>query len=176
MTSPHIYLDSCCFIDLVKERVGVLPADRNNDVWFVKKILEAHRAGHAVVHTSMVSVGECLGVEEGKPATEHVKDAYRSLLTSGQFVRLVNPTPKTARLMQDLRWVHNLSFRSVDSMHLASALEAGCIEFITTDARLKKPKTVPAIPVMGTLGLRMITAPNTAVLPDSYRQAGITAK
>lgn len=176
MTSPHIYLDSCCFIDVVKERVGVLPTERNNDVWFVKKILEAHRAGHLIAHTSMVAVGECLAVEEGKSPTDEVKEQYRSLLTSGQYVRLLNPTPKTARLMQEFRWTHGLSLHSVDAMHLAGALEAGCLEFVTTDDRLKKPKFVAANPVMGTLGLRLITAPKTSMLPTSYAQGSITAK
>lgn len=103
MTRPRIYLDSCCFIDVVKEKVGALPTERANDVWFVKKILEAHRAGHLIVHTSMVTVGECLAVEEGSAPTEEVKEAYRSLLTSGQYLRLLSPTPKTARLMQEFR-------------------------------------------------------------------------
>ena len=176
MSNPHIYLDSCCFIDVVKEKVGVLPTERTNDVWFVKKILEAHRAGHLIAHTSMVAVGECLAVEEGAAPTEDVKEAYRSLLTAGQYVRLLNPTPKTARLMQEFRWTHGLSLRSVDAMHLAAALEAGCLEFVTTDDRLKRPKLLAANPVMGTLGLRLITAPKTAMLPNSYAQANIPAK
>jgi predicted nucleic acid-binding protein len=175
MTSPHIYLDSCCFIDVVKEKVGALPTERTNDVWFVKKILEAHRAGHLIAHTSMIAVGECLAVEEGKQPSEEVKEMYRSLLTSGQYVRLLNPTPKTARLMQEFRWTHDLSLRSVDAMHLASALEVGCLEFVTTDVRLKKPKFLAANPVMGTLGLRLITAPKTATLPTSYTQGIINA-
>lgn len=176
MASPHVYLDSCCFIDVVKGRAGVLPADRTNHAWFIKKILEAHRAGHLVAHTSMVAVGECLAIEEGKPPTDAIKEHFRSLLSSGQYVRLVNPSPKTARLMQDFRWVHGLSFRSVDAMHIASALETGCIEFITTDGQIKKPKFVPAIPVMGTMGLRIITAPDTAQLPTSYMQGSLTGE
>ncbi|KQP17477.1 PIN domain-containing protein [Pseudorhodoferax sp. Leaf265] len=173
VSKPRIYLDSCCFIDVVKERVGVLPDGRTKDVWFIKKILEAHRAGHLVAHTSMVAVGECLSVQEGGAASDDVKDAFRSLLTSGQYVRLLNPTPKTARLMQDFRWTHNISLKSVDAMHLAAALEMGCMEFVTMDERLKKPKFIAASPVMGLLGLRLIAAPFTALLPSTYTQASI---
>jgi predicted nucleic acid-binding protein len=174
MSRPRIYLDSCCFIDVVKERAGVLPSGRENDAWFVKQLLKAHAAGDVIVQTSMAAVGECLAVEDNEPdVPEQIKEHYRSLLTSGQFVHLVNPTPRTARLMQDFRWVHKLQLRSVDAMHLAAAVEVGCLEFVTTDGRLRKAKFLKATPVMGTLGLRMITAPQTALLPSSYTQAEI---
>lgn len=44
---PRLYLDSCCFIDVVKEQVGQLPTDagRANDVWHLKQLMKAHRNG-----------------------------------------------------------------------------------------------------------------------------------
>lgn len=171
MSKPHIYLDSCCFIDVVKEKAGVLPSGREHDVWFVKAILQAHKAGDLIVHTSLAAVGECLAVNPDVPTVpDNVKEHYRSLLTSGQYVRLAHPTPRTARHMQDFRWVHGLQLGSVDAMHLAAAIETGCAEFVTTDGQLKKAKFVKAAPVAAALGLRMITAPQTVLLPTGYSQ------
>ena len=51
-TKPIIYMDSCCFIDAVKEEVGLLPQNRVSDVWFIRKLLQAHQAGDVVVFTS----------------------------------------------------------------------------------------------------------------------------
>lgn len=171
MNKPRIYLDSCCFIDIAKEAVGNLPMERNNDVWFFKKILEAHKAGDLVVLTSILSVAECLATEKGQLTVPQVtQDRYRLLLTSGQYVQLVNPTPVTTRLVQKFRWEHQLVLGSVDAFHFAAALEANCDEFVTTDDRLKNQKVAAALPILTGLGMRLISAPSTAHLPDKYRQ------
>ena len=40
----RVYIDSCRFIHMVKVDVGqVLTTERQKDVWFLKKLLEAHR-------------------------------------------------------------------------------------------------------------------------------------
>lgn len=171
---PRIYLDSCCFIDVVKEHVGVLPTERTNDVWFIKKILEAHRGGHLIAHTSLIAVGECLAVGESQDVVaEEAKARFRALLTSGQYLQLLHPTPKTPRLIQDFRWVHNLILGSADAIHFASALEIGCTEFVTTDSRIAGKKVAAAVATMGTLGLRVVAAHNTALLPNSFTQGTI---
>lgn len=174
MSKPRIYLDSCCFIDVVKKEVGVLPSDRENDVWFIKKILQAHREGHLVAHTSLVAVGECLAVEKGQATvSDEVQDHYRALLTSGQYVQLINPTPSSARLIQRFRWDHGLVLGSADAMHFSGAIERGCLEFITTDGRIASARVGAAIPVLATMGMRVIAAPKTALLPTSYTQGRI---
>ena len=168
---PQIYLDSCCFIDYVKQEVGALPTDRERDAWFIKQLLLAHRSGLIVVNTSLVAVGECLSIEKGQAIVpEEAKDLFRRLMTSGQYVRLINPTPKTPRLMQDFRWNHGLVLGAIDSMHLAAAVETKCSEFITTDDRLRKPKVAAAIPAMALLGLRMICANQTSQLSSATTQ------
>jgi hypothetical protein len=42
----RVYIDTCCFIDLIRVEIGKgVDADKENDVWHVKKLLEAHRDG-----------------------------------------------------------------------------------------------------------------------------------
>ena len=69
-TKPTVYIDSCCFIDAVKHEIGTLPANRVDDTWHIKKLLEAHQGGDLRVVTSTLSVAECVAVEPGlrKPA------------------------------------------------------------------------------------------------------------
>lgn len=168
---PTIYLDSCCFIDYVKNEVGALPTERTRDVWFVKQILEAHRRGLLIAKTSLVTVGECLSIEKGAASVpDDAKDWFRRLLTSGQYVRLIHPTPRTPRLMQSFRWDHGLVFGAIDAMHFACAIEAGCGEFITTDDRLRKAKVAAAIDALGAMGLRLVTAPDTACISSDTTQ------
>jgi hypothetical protein len=70
-----VYLDSCCFIDAVKQSVGNLPDERDNDVWHIKKLLEAHRAGYIEVFTSILTLAECVAIE---PAQESVPEDVQS--------------------------------------------------------------------------------------------------
>lgn len=75
---PRIYVDSCCFIEAVKHRRGIaLPGNleekkiRENDCWFFRKLCDASRDGAIQLVTSMLSVAECLHVEErGGPSKE----------------------------------------------------------------------------------------------------------
>jgi predicted nucleic acid-binding protein len=170
---PRLYLDSCTFIDLVKEKVGLLPtgADRHDDVWFAKQLMKAHAADDVDLYTSYLAVAECVAIEAGaQTVPQNVQDEFRRLLTSGQHVTLWAPTPMTGRIAQDLRWKHGLVLRGADMLHVASALEAKCVEFITTDEELQKPKMTAAIGKLQSIGLSPIPARKTRYLPDDYKQ------
>lgn len=56
---------------------------------------------------------------------------------------------------------------SVDAMHVASALDRKCEEFITTDGQAKK---AAAKATLALLGLRVIRASETKCLPGKYFQ------
>ena len=170
-SKPVVYMDSCCFIDAVKQAVGVLPTERDNDVWHIKKLLEAHRDQEITVFTSVLSIAECVATKEGQnEVPEDQQTEFRLLLTNGQFLTLAQVTPRTGRLAQDLRWVHGLVLKGADAVHIASALEVGASEFITTDDRLKKPKLAEAASKLQQQ-IKFISASQTACLPDSHRQA-----
>jgi predicted nucleic acid-binding protein len=138
---PLIYIDSCCFTELATfDRFAILKdADRLNDVRALRDILDAHLAGELEVFTSTISISECQYVKD--PADpqnkavfdEEVRSLFRSLLMSGKFAFLVQDTVLVAEQAVNLRWVHGMSFGGADAMHLASALAAGCVEFLTFD-------------------------------------------
>lgn len=164
-----IYLDACCFIDMVKEAVGqILATDRSNDVWFLKQIAQACRDGELDVYTSVISIAECTHAEGD--ITPKVKSTFESLLMSGQYVKLVQPTPFIATDARDLRWRHGISLRGADAIHIASALDRECEEFITTDGQAKK---MAAKATLERLGLRVIRAAETKCLPAKYLQLGL---
>lgn len=169
---PRIYIDSCCFIDLVKTEVGKLPTLATADVWYTKQLLQAHKDGEIEVLTSILSVVECVGVDSGEPTVPFdVQAHFRRLLSSGQYVRLLQTTPRTGMIGQDLRWKHGLVLKGPDAIHFASAVETGANEFLTNDDQLKKKKVADAVPkLQAAAGLRVILPSKTGCLPDKYKQ------
>lgn len=170
---PSLYLDSCCFIDLVKEQVGKLPKDdaRLQDVWYLKQLIKAHVAKDVMLCTSFLAVPECVAIEAGDSSVpQDIQDRFRRLLTSGQYVTLLGPTPKTGTISQDLRWKHGIILKGADAMHLSAAIENKCVEFFTTDERLQSPKLADAAPKLRGIGLSLIPARKTLQLPPDYKQ------
>jgi hypothetical protein len=163
---PAIYLDACCFIDMVKELIArPLPADRRADVWYLKQITQACRDGELEVFTSVLSIAECTHADQDM--SRPVKVRFETLLMSGQYVKLVQLTPFIATDARDLRWNHGVNLRGADAIHVASALDRKCEEFITTDGQAKK---MAAKMTLEQLGLRVIRASDTKCLPEKYLQ------
>lgn len=164
-----VYLDSCCFIDMVKEAVGqTLASDRANDVWYLKQLAQACRDGEITIYTSTIAIAEC--THAGGDVSPKVRASFQSLLMSGQYVELVQPTPFIAVDARDLRWKHGLSFGGADAIHVASALDRKCEEFITTDQRAKK---LSATTTLAGIGLKLIRASQTDCLPPKYLQTSL---
>lgn len=96
--SRKIYIDSCCFIDMVKTQVGkVLTKEKEHDVWHLKRLLEAHRDKELEIYTSTLTIAECSHGGDGD-ISPTVKSEFTRLLMSGQYVRLVQLTPFIADL------------------------------------------------------------------------------
>jgi predicted nucleic acid-binding protein len=169
---PAIYVDACALIDAVKFEVGALPTERNNDAWHLKKLMEAHAANEVRLYTSFLSVAECVSIEPGQTQVPtDVQEKFRTLLLSGQYLRLVAPSPRIATMSQDIRWKYNVVLKGADALHVATALEQGCFEFITTDERIQKIKMKDTKGVLAGKRLRLIAAGSTALLPDHYTRA-----
>src|SRR5580692_8846409 len=99
-------MDSPCFIDMAKSAIGKSPDASADDVWHLKKLLEAAKAGDLAVFTSSLSVAECSHAEG--VADAEVQRLFKGLLTSGQYVYLVQDSVLVAERARDLRWVHKL--------------------------------------------------------------------
>jgi predicted nucleic acid-binding protein len=163
---PAIYLDACCFIDMVKELIArPLDTDRRADVWYLKQITQACRDGELDVFTSVLSIAECTHADQDM--SRPVKIRFETLLMSGQYVKLVQLTPFIAADARDLRWNHGISLRGADAIHVASAVDRKCEEFITTDGQARK---MAAKAALAQLGLRVIRAAETRCLPGKYLQ------
>lgn len=159
-------MDSCCFIDMAKHAIGRHPADRDREIWFLKKLLEAAKDGHIAILTSTITVAECQHADG--VADAEVQRLFRGMLTSGQYVVLVQDTVLVVERARNLRWIHNIALDGADAAHVASALEMGCVEFVTTDGRiLRRADELAAI------GLRVVSAVNTGYLPAEYRQENL---
>lgn len=166
---PKVYIDSCGFIDMAKHKIGKnIGTGRENDVWYLKKILEAAKNGDIEVYTSTLTVAECTHADGD--ISEDVKNLFRAILTSGQYVRLVQPDQFVAEDARDLRWKHDISLKGADGIHVASALSMGCKELITTDDEQKKISDKPKIEA---LGLKILSASDTQLLPGKYLQRTI---
>ena len=157
------YLDSCCFIDLAKQAIGTLPADRASSTWYVWKLLEANKDGEIEVFTSTLTIAECTHADGN--IEQRIRDLFIRLLMSGQYTRLVQPTPFIAAAARDLRWNHDIALRGADYLHVASALAIGATELLTTDAGM-----LAQAAKISALGLRVVAPQLTVVLPEHYRQ------
>ena len=162
------YIDSCCFIDIVKTSVGqMLSTEKEEDVWFLKRLLEANRDGEVVLFTSTMTVAECSHVGEQR-LSDKTKSEFNRLLTSGQYVRLVQATPFIAQDARNLRWDSGIELRGMDSVHVASALAMKCEEFISSNGKLIKVQAQGA--KLQRLSLYPKRAKDTAILPAKYLQ------
>ncbi|WP_424811114.1 type II toxin-antitoxin system VapC family toxin [Roseococcus sp. YIM B11640] len=164
-----VYVDSCCFIDLVRTDIGKsVTSEREHDVWYLKRLLEAHRDGEVLVFTSVLSVAECRHAGDNNISDE-VKSQFNRLLCSGQYVRLVMMTPFIAQDARDLHWVHGiLGIKGADSIHIASALDRKCEEFLSCDGRLERigAQSGP----LSRFGLYSKRPKDTSCLPAKYLQ------
>jgi len=163
-----VYVDSCCFIDMVKTQIGkTLVEDREHDVWHLKRLLEAHRDKEIEIFTSTLTIAECSHGGDGDVSAT-VKSEFTRLLMSGQYVRLVQLTPFIAVDARDLRWVHGIALRGADAIHVASALAMKCEEFLSSNGRLNRLSDHEA--ALARLGLHIRNGRETQCLPEKYRQ------
>ena len=83
----RIYIDSACFIDMVKTHLGKqLETDREKDVWFLKRLFEASRDRELELFASVLSIAECQHAGDGD-ISEPAKARFDRLLMSGQYIR-----------------------------------------------------------------------------------------
>ena len=165
MRRPRIYIDSCYFIDAIKYRAGFsVDPDRSNDLKYVRACLEAVRAGDVEVITSTLTIAEVRRAE-GTP-DDDVKRLIRSVLTSGRLVKLAEVTQTVGEKARDLHWDYGINLSGADAVHVATAIITECKELMTLDARKKSPHVYAA--EIAALGVRVIRAANTHVLPPKY--------
>jgi len=168
----RVYFDNTIFVDVVKFDLGKLldSDERTRDVWMAKRLMEAHRDKEVQVLTSALTIAECTHGGDGD-VSERAQFLISKLLTSGDYVHLVQMTPFIATAARDLRWQHGINLRGADGIHAASALSERCDELITTNGRFGRLHVHQE--AFQQLGMRITQARDTQCLPDKYRQLGL---
>lgn len=165
--TAHVYMDTCCFVEVAQ---NAPTPGRENDIWFIEQLLRAAQARDIILHTSILTVAECQFVV-GRTEDE-TREIFDHVLTSGQVAKIINPTVFTGKLATKLFWQDKIALKGADLLHVASAIEKKCIEFVTFDGadkpRAKSPfKNAERLQKMG---LRVVRPSQTQVLPAAYRQ------
>jgi predicted nucleic acid-binding protein len=165
---PSIYIDSVCFIDAaIHSANGKLIDGRLSDVDYLKLILSAAKTGDIKAYSSIITIAECTHAH-GK-LDDEVKRLFKSILTSGEIIILIQPDILIAERARDLKWEDGIdSIRGADAIHVASALHLECSEFLTLDGAVMR-KAVD----IKKLGLRVIKPSETQVLPEEYKQPNL---
>lgn len=173
---PKVYFDACCFIDLVSHELSIgVKSGRDSHVYYCRKFLEAARNKEASVFTSTLTVAECTHIKDDSDQSNHktvltdeVKRLFEGMLLSARSgVIPVQPTPRIVKSARDLQWKHGATFKPMDSLHIATAIEMKCGYFLTTDGRLKPEN----IKIVNDLGLIVCTADKISTcLPSKYAQ------
>jgi hypothetical protein len=163
-----IYIEAAPFIDLAKFAANIHVPGREQDMWFLQKLLEAARAEEITIWTSHLSVAECTSV--GEPSiTEAVKRFYTELLESGKGgIILTASTLSVIHKARDLAWNDNIRLAGADSIHVASALHHKCEEFLTFDVKILSYSSQ-----LAAKGMRCINPRDTRVLPAHYVQLSL---
>jgi hypothetical protein len=90
---------------------------------------------------------------------------------SGQYLQLVQVTPFIAVDARDLRWNHGIHLGGADGIHIASALEMKCEEFLSCDQKLTRVEAQGD--QIRSLGMMPKRGSATLCLPEKYRQLGL---
>ena len=169
-----IYADSSCFIDVVKfDTSAKLSNERHQEVWHFKKLLQAHRDREITVYTSTLTIAEATHIGE-TPVPIIIQRAFDALLTSGQYCFLVQDTPFISMDVRNLRWKDSIALRGADSIHLASAIDRECVEFISLDRKFKRIDAYSA--QLASKGINVVTpSGGTKELPEKYLQEELLA-
>jgi hypothetical protein len=168
---PKVYFDSNVLIELAKMRVGLHDPNRANDLWFFQQMLKASQAGELRLYTSALTIAECVHVDQVYDAP--TQQFFSGILLSGSMVTLVQSSVFVAEYARDLRWKHNIKLKPIDSIHVASALDAECKEMLSWDMGISKPERAAQIATLQSMKLAVILPSQTAALPSSYTQQNL---
>jgi len=164
---PRIYSDANPIIELAKFVKKTHDTTREHDLWIMRQMLKAANNDEIDLFTSTISVAEC--VAAGEDWDREIQEFFVGTLTSGRMFKLTQDTIFVAERARDLRWKDNIRLKGMDAIHVASALEANCTEFLTWDNDMGKSKVAQKRTALAALGLKVITPSMTTLLPTYYR-------
>lgn len=128
LRGERLYLDSNALIYAFEGDPAHQPAS-------VAKLVQAIGGGHLQTWASLLVRAEVL-VMPLRQADAPRSAFYRRLFDSPALLRMAPLTNAVADASAALRAQHP-SLKLVDAMHLAAALESGCMYFLSADRRLR---------------------------------------
>lgn len=164
-----VYFDANILIEVAKFRAKKHKPERENGVWFFLQMLKAAQRKELELYTSSLTIAECVHVDTAYD--KEVQEFYSGVLLSGSMVTLVQSSVYVAEQARDLRWKHHLILKPADSIHVASALDAKCAEFLSWDGDMADDRQAAKIAGLRGLGLSVIPPEGTSSLPMEYRQS-----
>jgi predicted nucleic acid-binding protein len=167
--SGVIYSDANPIIELAKFAKGTHDPARERDLDFMRRILAAANNREIELYTSSISIAEC--VAAGDDWGPDVQAFFIGTLSSGRMFKLVQDSIFVAEQARNLRWKHNIRLKGADAIHVASAIEAQCTEFLTWDSDIRKPKDADKVKALAAFGISVITPRQTKLLPPLYASA-----
>ncbi len=169
MAIDRIYMDSNCFIESVQSKPDS-SSTHANDLWYIRKLMEAATKGDIEIVTSHLTVAEFRGVGGGAPPSDELKQIIASILASGKVVKLAQMTLGIAEAARDLHWVHGINLGGADAIHVATAKVTGCREFLSLDFGKSRSPIRHARAIADGFGLIAVVPSETKLLPAAYRQ------
>jgi PIN domain len=85
--------------------------------------------------------------------------------------KLVQDSIFIAERARDLCWKHNIRLQGMDAIHVASAIDADCTEFLTRDTDMSKAKVAGKLRALADAGISVITPSQSKLLPPRYLSA-----
>lgn len=138
MNKRRAYLDTAFFIEVAQNKYD--DNSNSSDLIFYQNLIEVAKANKLELFTSTCTILECLkvkDVQEQRFADDKAKKIIDSILLSGQsMITPIEPTSFLIVNARDINWDTKLTIsKPLDLLHLASAIELKCEEFITIDFR-----------------------------------------
>ncbi|WAP69910.1 type II toxin-antitoxin system VapC family toxin [Jiella pelagia] len=131
MTPGHFYLDTNVFIDLIERRDGDL-----------KRFIERASDEQVSFFTSELTLAEVLVKPIERGQTELARMFEETVVTS-PILQVVPVSRGILRRSAMLR--AELNNKLADSIHVATAVEAGCRSFVSDDKRLRLPADIERV-------------------------------
>jgi predicted nucleic acid-binding protein len=150
-----------------------LDRERLVDVSYTNGLLQAALDKKIEILTSTLTIAECLYAgDRNDPVSDEVKNLFRSILESGKIVFLINADYFVMQRARDLRWTDGLQLGGADGIHVASAKEQKCTEFITVDGKIAERNDPDAFK---SFGVHVIRPSKTIHLPTNYENMDLFA-
>lgn len=165
-STPRIYSDANPIIELAKKGVGIHDPARSHDLWYLEQMLKAANNDELDMFTSSISIAECVAAD--KDWSQPVQEFFIGVLTSGSMFKIVQDSIFIAEQARQLRWKHNIVLKGMDAIHVASAIEAQCSEFLTWDIGIGNNRNATKTAALAIHGIKVITPCQSLLVPPHY--------